>query len=76
MTLNTVDFSDDFYKGKIVDVNVNGYYFGKIEPLSDKIVLSWLNDDGNDVRVDYDDINTLIDDLENYEIRTLKSNRW
>ena len=68
MTLNTVDFSDDvlndFYKGEIVDVNVNGSYFGKIEPFSDKIILSSLDDDGNEVMVDYDDINTLIDDLE------------
>lgn len=68
MKLNTVDFSDDFYKGKVVNVNVNGHYFGKIEPFikpfSDKIVLSSLDNDGNDVMIDYDDINTLIDDLE------------
>jgi len=72
MKLNTVDFSDDFYKGKIVNVNVNGHYFGKIEPFiepfSDKIILSWLDDNGNDVRVDYDDINALIDDLETMEL--------
>ena len=64
MKLNTVDFSDDFYKGETVEVNVNGHCFGKIEPLPDKIVLSSLDDDSNDVMVDYDDINTLIDDLE------------
>lgn len=68
MKLNTVDFSDDFYKGEIVDVNVNGSYFGKIEPFSDKIILSSLDDDGNDVMVEYYDINTLIDDLETMEL--------
>jgi len=75
MKLNTVDFSDDFYKGKIVNVNVNGHYFGKIEPFiepfSDKIVLRSLDDDGNDVMIDYDDINTLIDDLETMELERL-----
>jgi len=68
MKLNAVDFSDDFYKGEIVDVNVNSSYFGKIEPFSDKIILSSLDDDGNDVMIDYDDINTLIDDLETMEL--------
>jgi len=68
MTLNTVYFSDDFYKGEIVDVNVNSSYFGKIEPFSDKIILSSLDDDGNDVMIDYDDINTLIDDLETMKL--------
>jgi len=68
MTLNTVDFSDDFYKGEIVEVNVNGSYFGKIEPLSDELILHSLDDDGNDVMIDYDDINTLIDDLETMKL--------
>lgn len=68
MTLNTVDFSDDFYKGKIVNVNVNGSYFGKIEPLSDELILHSLDDDGNDVMVEYYDINNLIDDLETMEL--------
>lgn len=68
MTLNTVDFSDDFYKGEIVEANVNGSYFGKIEPLSDELILHSLDDDGNDVMIDYDDINTLIDDLETMKL--------
>ena len=68
MKLNAVDFSDDFYKGEIVKVNVNGSYFGKIEPLSDELILHSLDDDGNDVMIDYDDINTLIDDLETMKL--------
>ena len=68
MKLNTVDFSDDFYKGKGVTVNVNGRYFGKIEPLPDTIILHSLDDDGNEVMVDYNDINCLIDDLETMEL--------
>lgn len=68
MKLNTVDFSDDFYKGKAVKVNVNGHYFGEIEPLSDKLILHSLDDDGNGVMVDYYDINNLIDDLETMEL--------
>lgn len=68
MKLNTVDFSDDFYKGKVVKVNVNGHYFGKIDPLSDTIILHSLDDGGNDVMVEYYDINNLIDDLENMKL--------
>jgi len=68
MKLNAVDFSDDFYKGEIVNVNVNGSYFGKIEPLSNELILHSLDDDGNDVMVGYYDINELIDDLETMEL--------
>lgn len=68
MTLDTVDFSDDFYKGEIVDVNVNGSHFGKIEPLSDELILHSLDDDGNEVTVEYYDINNLIDGLETTEL--------
>lgn len=68
MTLNMVDFSDDFYKGEIVNVNVNGSYFGKIEPLSDELILHSLDGDGHEVTVEYYDINNLIDDLENMEL--------
>jgi len=68
MTLNTVDFSDDFYKGKAVKVNVNGHYYGKIWPLSDEIILKSIDDTGHEVTVEYYDINNLIYDLETTEL--------
>jgi len=68
MKLNTVDFSDDFYKGEVVDVNINGHYYGKIWPFSDKIILTSVDNAGYEVTVDYYDINNLIDDLENMEL--------
>lgn len=68
MKLNEVDFSDDFYKGKAVDVNVNGKRFGMIKFIPDKLLLGFTGKDGERVTAEYDDINTLVDELENMEL--------
>lgn len=68
MELNEVDFSDDFYKGKAVRVNVNGRVFGTIQPTVDEIILCYSDGDGHNVRTEYNDINALVDDLETMEL--------
>ena len=44
--MNEVDFSDDFYKGRAVNVNVNGKRFGIIKFIPDKLLLVFTGKDG------------------------------